>query len=280
MSYNDREISIQGGTPFFLYVFSVGSTVYRFVDLPDDITFDSEDWIHTPIKHGEVGQSSELSKNSMTVEMPLGNEFSNLFIGWSPENVVSFTLLRGHLGETDYLVYWKGRVVSHKLKDQILEFKCESIFTSLRRSGVRARFVRTCRHSLYGRGCNLNKDDFIVEGLMESYSGLTITVPAAATKTDGWFNGGILEFPDGSYRAILTHVGDQITINRASRYILDNSSGWGKNWGNLWGGMNLKLYPGCDKTLSTCKDKFNNLLNNGSFKWIPSKNPMGGSSIA
>jgi uncharacterized phage protein (TIGR02218 family) len=279
MTYNAKEISIQEGTPFFLYQFSIGATIYRYVDLPDDLTFDSQLWLSRAVKHTEVKQANELSKNGLSIEMPLGDSFTDLFLGWSPETIVSFTLYRGHIGETEYLVYWKGRVTGHKLKDEVLEFNCESIFTSLRRSGVRARYVRTCRHSLYGRGCNLDKSSFAINMTLDSYSALVLTVPDASGYSDGWFTGGIVEFPDGSYRSIRSHVGNQITITRASRYLLDNPAGWGLSWGSSWGGINLILYPGCDRTLSTCDSKFNNLLNQGGFRWIPSKNPMGGSSI-
>lgn len=279
MSYSIIEGSIQDGTPFFLYQFSIGGTVYRYSDHPEDLTFDSQLWLSRAINHSEVKQTNELSKNSLNVELPLGDSFTDLFVGWSPEEIVSFTLYRGHIGETEYLVYWKGRVTGHKLKDEVLEFNCESIFTSLRRSGVRARYVRTCRHSLYGRGCNLDKANFAITMTMASNSGLDLTVPDATGYADGWFTSGIVEFPDGSYRSIRSHVGDQISISRASRYLIDNQFGWGLSWGNSWGGMKLILYPGCDRTIVTCKDKFNNLLNQGGFKWIPTKNPMGGSSI-
>lgn len=279
MTYLAKETSAESGAPFFLYQFTIGSTIYRFVDLPNDITFDSNLWTAMSLKHSDVKQSNELSKNSMTVVMPLGSTFADLFVGWSPEETVSFTLYRGHIGETEYLVYWKGRVTSHKLIDKTLEFNCESIFTSLRRSGVRARFTRTCRHSLYGRGCNVNKTTYAVNGFVDSVSDLTLTISAASGYVSGWFNNGIIEFSDGSYRSIKTHVSNLITINRAIRIITDNSWGYGYNYGNLYGGMGVILYPGCDRTISTCKTKFNNLINQGGFKWIPDKNPMSGSSI-
>lgn len=281
MAYTDQETSIQDGTPYFLYEFNTNSTTYRYTDYPETIVWNSLTWEPFPIKHTEVKQSNELSKNSMTVTIPIQGAFADIFLGWSPDHAVSFTLRRGHFGSTDTLVYWKGRVSSHNLKQQMVELKCESIFTSMRRPGIRARYQRNCRHALYSAGCGVDKATFAVAGSITAVTGLVLTVPEAASQSDGWFAGGALEFPDGSFRMITSHVGDQITISRQNRYLTDifTSTGWGLSWGQYWGGFAVTLYPGCDRTLNTCLTKFNNILNNGGFKWIPQKNPMGGSSI-
>lgn len=266
MAYSDQENSIQDGAPYFLYEFNTADTTYRFTDYPVSITGNSLIWEPFPIKHTESKQSNELSKNSMTVTIPIGGTFASLFIGWSLDEIVTFTLYRGHFGATDTRVNWKGRIAGHKLKDGVLELNCESIFTSMRRAGIRARYQRSCRHALYSPGCNLNKDDFSLAGvLVSAISGLTLTIPDASSKPDNWFTGGAIRFHDGSYRMIERHSSSTIIIDRASRV--------------LTGGVVVTLYPGCDRTIATCKNKFNNLVNNGSFKWIPVKNPMGGSSI-
>lgn len=281
MAYNDQERSIAEGAPFYLYEFNTAGQVYRYTDCPVEITWNSLNWSPFPIKHTEVKQSSELSKNSLTVTIPIMGEFADIFVGWSPDHIVTFTLRRGHFGSTDALVYWKGRVSSHNLKNSTIELKCESIFTSMRRAGIRARFQRNCRHAVYSKGCGLDKSNFVVEGSLSSIVGLVLTVPEAATEPDNWFQGGIIEFYDGSFRMVLSHTGDQLRISRASRYAIDAliNAGYGLSYGEYYGGVSVKLYPGCDRTINTCKTKFNNLDNQGGFKWIPSKNPMTGSSI-
>jgi len=282
MAYSDKEKSISGGSPYFLYEFNTNnSKVYYFAAHSESIFWDNKEWKPLPIKHGEVKQSTDMSKNSTSITIPLNTEFSQLFKGWTPENVVTVNIRRGHFGEPDTLIYWKGRVSSSKLKDFLLELQVESIFTSLRSSGVRARFQRNCRHSLYAKGCNVDKQEFVVNGKLESVNGLQLTIPEASSKADGWFDNGIITFPDGTLRMVLLHIGSIITIGREARYVADNFSeaGYGLSYGMLYGGIPVKLYPGCNKTISTCKNKFNNLDNQGGFKWIPSKNPMAGSSI-
>lgn len=271
MAYLDQEISTHDGKPFFLYEFNTLDTTFRVADCPEDIVFDSKIWNSLSIRHGNVTQGSEVSKNALDISVPLGSPFAVLFKGVPQDAVVTVTVFRSHYGASDSVVYWKGRVASHKLKSQELTVTCESIFTSLRRSGVRARFTKNCRHSVYSSGCGLDKDDWAVPGEIAGVDGLTVTVPEADAYTGGWFRGGVLELPDGSHAFISTHSGEYLTLLRQSRYIADNFVSGTP--------IPVTLYPGCDRTLETCKAKFDNILNNGGFRWIPTKNPMGGSSI-
>lgn len=282
MAYADQEASIQDGAPYFLYEFVTSNTTYRFVDYPETVVWNSENWLPLAIKHTEVKQSNELSKNAMTVTIPIDDsDFASIFLGWAPDHAVSFTLRRGHFGSSDTLVYWKGRVASHNLKGENIELKCESIFTSMRRPGIRARYQRNCRHAVYSAGCGLDKDNFATPVRITALTNLTITAIGASAESDGWFLGGAIEFPDGSFRMVTAHTGNTIVISRASRYLIEafGGSGYGYSYGSYYGGLNAILYPGCDRTLTTCKTKFNNIVNQGGFKWIPTKNPMGGSSI-
>lgn len=271
MTYATQESSIASGAPYFLYEFTDGTTTWYYTDFTDTVTWNSIDWEPFPIKHTAVKQSKEISKNALTITIPITGTFADLFIGWSPAVPVSVTIRRGHFGAADVLVYWKGRIAGHDLIDQTIALKCESIFTSLRRAGVRALFQRTCRHALYSPQCGVDKDDFDVAGTVTNVSNTVLTITEASGEADGYFNGGIVEFLDGSFSLISTHAGATFTLFRASRYAIDTFS--------TSGSFAVTLYPGCDRTIATCKDKFDNIENNGGFRWIPSKNPLGGQSI-
>lgn len=270
--YNDQEISIQDGKPYFLYEFNTTLASYYYTNYHEQIIWNGITWEPVAFLHTEVSQSNEMAKNNLTVSFPITTPIAELFLGWFSEYVVTLTLRRGHFGVTDAVVYWKGRVISNTLKQQIVDLKCESIFTSMRRSGIRARFQRNCRHVLYGTQCDVDKSAFLVSDVLSSVDELILTIPIASSYDDDWFTGGVVELPDGSYRMITSHTGDEITINRVSRYLFDNFVLGGDD-------LDIILYPGCDRTISTCLDKFDNLDNQGGFKWIPLKNPMSGSSI-
>ena len=284
MTYLTQEDSIESGAPYFLYEFVTTNLTYRFTDYIEDVTFASDVYSKLPIKHSEIKQSREISKNSVKLTIPLTGDFANLFLGWSPDSSISVTIRRGHFGAADTLVYWKGRIISHLLKQKELELTSESIFTSMRQAGLRARFQRSCRHVLYSQGtgkCNVTKADFAVAGEVTALANNVVTISSAAGYAAGWFTAGILEFADGSYRFITNHSGSAVSMFHSSRYVTDGiaSSGYGNNYGLYYGGIGVTLYPGCDKTLATCISKFSNEINQGGFRWIPTINPMGGSSI-
>lgn len=283
MSYRDQENSAMSGNPFYLYEFKTVDQSWHYTDLPSDMQFNGDTYESFPVSHTDIKQSNEISKNSVTVKIPKKGKFADMFVGWSPDKVITLTIRRGHFGSNDDpLVYWKGRIASQTLKNITIELTCESIFTSMRRPGLRARYQRNCRHAIYSKGCGVKKADFAVSVFIKAASGTDVTVDNVNSMPDGWFNGGIIEFPDNSFRMILSHVGNQLKVTRTSRFALESirDSGYGKNYGQFYGGgVSAILYPGCDRTLSTCINKFDNVLNQGGFKWIPAKNPMGGSSI-
>jgi len=283
MTYATQETSIQDAIPYFLYEFVTDTDTYRYVDYTESVTWNSLDWSPLAIKHTQIKQTSDLSKNSIKVTIPLDNSsaFADLFIGWSPDYTISFTLYRVHFGSSDGLVYWKGRIASHNFKDSTIELNCESIFTSMRRPGLRARFQRNCRHAIYSSECGVDKSSYAVNVEITGLSEYVLTTIGASAFADGYFTGGLIEFFDSSYRLITAHSGNDITLSRDSRQIIAAiaGAGYGNNYGNYYGSAGAIIYPGCDRTLATCKNKFDNILNQGGFKWIPPKNPTGGSSI-
>jgi uncharacterized phage protein (TIGR02218 family) len=279
VTYETAELSVEGGQPFFLYEFNTPDTTYRFTSLSYQHTVNSEVWSPYPVKHSAVKQTNEISKNTVKITMPLGNDLTDLFKGYVPDFIITVNVHRGHEGETDTELYWKGRLTTHDLSNDNISFSCDSVFTSLKRYGIRARYTRACRHTLYDRGCNLEKANFSYTSYLGQVNGLLVVAPN--NEADGFFTGGIIEFEDGSARFISNHSGDILTINYKSKYIneTNQSVGYGLSYGEVYGAKPITIYPGCDKTLTTCDTKFDNKLNNGGFKWIPSTNPMGGSSI-
>lgn len=283
MSYAARESSTQDGRPVFLYKFVQGSQQWCYTNAPFQVSFAGDTYSPSAVGHSEVKQSNELSKNSITLTFPLNDEFAAQFLGHAPDLVTSVTLLRGHLGdgEGEFIAYWKGRVASSKASGAKVHMECESVFTSLRRSGLRARYQKSCRHALYARGCRLNSEDWAVIALCTGTSGATVTIPGAADLAAGYLIGGMLRSPDGVLRYVVNHVGDQVTLMHPVKSLVEAvaKAGYGRSYGEYYGGVVVKLYPGCDHTTVECSTRFNNLDNYGGFPWIPIKNPFGGSSI-
>ncbi|UYD21608.1 FAD/FMN-containing dehydrogenase [Pseudomonas phage phiH1] len=269
MTYSSYETSLEAGTPVELYEFVQGIQRWSYISGADSIVRLGQVYTPMPVTRDRIKQSSDIFKDSLKLSFPRDDAFASQFLGFAPEDVTTVTVLRGHVGDPDeqFIVYWKGRVVGAKAAGNKVDVECESVFTSIKRPGLRARFEYGCRHALYLRGCGVNRELYKLEGAVLSIAGgLTVAVAGAALQPAGYYTGGMLVAPSGASRFLVNHTGDQVTMARPLA--------------ELVGGMTVAIYPGCDHLKSTCKDKFNNLPNFGGFPYIPTRNPFDGSSIA
>jgi len=255
--------------PVELYRFTQGANVYTYTSADEEIVYNSETYVPTPIGRSSIDLRNELSKANIDVRMPLSHEQALLWMKAQSEATVGLTLFQQSDVGTN--VIWKGRIVSVKPQKADIIFQLESIFTSLRRPGLRARYQRPCRHVLYRRGCWLDKEDFALVAEATAVAGNVVTVPDAASAPAGDFFTGMILAPDGTYRFITAHSGASITLQRPIQTLTEALAD---------GPVEVVLYPGCDRTSTRCKDRFNNLNNFGGFKYIPIRNPFDGSSIA
>ena len=233
-------------------------------------TFSSEEYEPISITRSGTEIKNDLAKADLTITLPLDNEMALRWMKDNGELLVGMVILtKNKAGVIN--VTWKGRLASVVPGMANIQLKFESIFTSMRRPGLRARYQRSCRYALYGRGCRLDPETFALTSAVTASSGRTLTCTAAATKPNGFYIGGMLRSPNGVLSYVVDHVGAVLTLQRLS-FSLQQEIDEGFPF-------NVKLYPGCDHSRDTCWDKFSNGLNYCGFDFIPVKNPTGGSSI-
>jgi len=287
MTYTNIEASIAEGRPYFLYQFVEGDQIWRFTSRATTWTSagsggDTITWEPAAVAHGDVVQTSEIERGRLELTWPLSHLFARRFLAPLGNTPVTLTIFRGHeqvLGET--VAHWKGRVVGAEVEGQRILLQAESIFSTLRRAGVRAKYQRLCRHALYGRGCRLDIALSWLTGTVTAATGggLTMTIPEAAAEPSGWYRGGVLRF--GPQLGFITgHSGTAITLSRPIPEIVAALTAPGVD---PVSGATLPvladLAPGCDLRAATCAAKFGNLANFGGFPEIPGRNPFGGGSI-
>ncbi len=266
MSYEIIDQSIERGAPLHLFQIYFEGVTYRFCNIPTGVTALGEFWEHKAIKMGQVSATQELNKNNLDLDLAKSDDFARLFISDTQEEPTLLSVYRGHSNDLDFVLYWKGRLASRKVKNSVtLSF--ESVFTQMRRPGLMGKFSKNCRHALYGRGCNLDPEDFRVDAHISDISadGVILVVPEASAQPDGYYMGGMVRASDGVLRFIKSHTGSQIIINREYSGLVDSGS--------------IGIYPGCDRSLPTCANKFGNNLNHGGFPFVKEKNPFTMSSI-
>jgi len=285
MPYASIEASPAEGRPYFLYQFIEAAQVWRFTSRAQDWISagsggDPITWEAAALSHGDVVQTSEIERGRLELTWPLSHPFARRFLAPLSNQPMTLTIFRGHeqvLGET--VAHWKGRVVGAEVEGQRIILQAESVFSTLRRAGVRAKYQRLCRHALYGRGCGLNIAVHWQTGTVTASAGPVVTIPEAATEPDSWFRGGVLRF--GTELGFITnHAGATLTLSRpmpeltAAIATPDLDPDTGEPLPVL-----ADIAPGCDLRAATCAAKFGNLANFGGFPQIPGRNPFGGSSI-
>lgn len=257
-------------TPIELYRIVTGDRVWTMTSSAESVTYNNDFYAPTAVGRTMINQKREISKENVDVELPLDHPLAVELLTSFLDQIMTVTVFQKQDGVIE--VMWKGRLASIQPGEATLKLIFESIFTSMRRPGLRARFQKICRHALYGRGCNLDPADFATAGTVTALSGTTLTVTEAASEASGFYTGGMVAADNGILSFIIGHSGSTLVLQRMS-------SSLATQWAVEGSGTGVTIYPGCDHARTTCHTKFDNVLNYGGFDWIPRKNPLGGSSI-
>ncbi len=252
---------------FYNYVRNILSveTAYHFTSADSDITYNNDEYLSIPISRSNIDVKSDVKSTNITVIMSIDNSFARYWLFNDYDEFLSFELIE-YDGITASTL-WIGQLGAIKAESDKLYLIFELEYTSLSRIGLRRVYQRLCSHVLYGQGCRLKKSVVLTTGIITAINNNVLTVPVAAGESDHYFTYGIIEDTNGNTRYITNHEGSLITINKPSQAFQDEFDSEGD--------VDIKLYPGCDKTTTTCLTKFDNLDNYGGFPYIPTdENPF------
>jgi len=260
-----------------LYRFVEGSLIDTQTRGNTEVVYDagSGDETYTPyaIGRGQVENKTEMVRASLQITMALNNPVALRHLSGVSDTVLTLTVFQ----KTDatVAVIWKGRLAKVKLTGKQVIMVFESIFTSLRRPGLRARWQKNCRYAVYGPGCNLDKETFKHSDDITTINadGVTYTIGDLSAFADGYFRGGMIRASNNVIRFISDHAGNVITLGRRFEFLESEFDDLGT------GNVPVDLFPGCAKNLTVCTNTFGNELNYGGFPWIPTKNPIGSSVV-
>jgi uncharacterized phage protein (TIGR02218 family) len=216
-----------------------------------------------------IEATNEMARGALNINCARTLPLLEMFKFAPPGDVVTVSLYRLHRGETEAITAWMGRVLNVTWRGLEAVLHCESVYTSIKRPGLRRMYQKQCPHVLYSTPCGLDRNDHVVAASVASINGLNLTLNGIGAYASGSFNGGYVEWeaPQGQFerRAIREHAGSVVTVNFQAL--------------GLSPLQEIFLYPGCDHTMATCSSKFSNLENYGGFPYIPAKNPFGGNPV-
>ena len=241
---------IRGAVQFYCNL-----TYYRYSLADHDVEINGETFEASPMSRESFQVTQNAMKSTLKITVPRDNEL--LYI--SGLKIVTVWQQEG--AEADWLTIWKGRVTGIEWKGHNGQFVCESIFTSMKRPGLRRKYQILCDHMLYDEDCGVNPTTYQVNTTVTSIDGSILTVDGADEYDTGYFVGGFIRRGPW-YRTIIGHAGTQIQLAAPIWDLKENDE--------------ILMWPGCDHTLATCHSKFGNENNYGGCPWTPPLNPFSG----
>jgi hypothetical protein len=124
-------------------------------------------------------------------------------------------------------------------------------------------YMPGCRWVLYGPGCTLTKSSFGVSGTVATGSGTQKLMVSGPTNPSGYFAQGTLKFTSGVNSGLEVPV-RAFTAGSPNTVLLYTPLVNAPATGDA-----CTLFPGCDKSMNTCLNKFNNLINFGGTPFTP-----------
>lgn len=246
-----------------LFKFTTNDDIFYFTSSDTDELESGNLYISRTIDRSEIFSKASIEKGTLNIQFDIDDEIARQWL--IPDNDLTVTLDLFFKEDGDVTLNWKGRLVDRLPENSKIIFKFEDLATSMRQNGIQEKFQRTCGYGLYDDRCRLNKDDWEVIGTVDALNKTTVTMSVAATYEDGYFTAGMLRTPNGAFRYISNHVGNVLTlltpsINLETEYqnAVDTSTT-----------LSISIYPGCDRSKEVCKNKFDNIENNGSTPFIP-----------
>jgi|GEM_PF-1252276 len=266
MTFDSREISEYGGAPVELFRFYHGADIWLFTSSAKDETYGGEIYLSVPIKMSGTQQTGESKKVPITISMQSSENLISKFRIVPPSSTTWLTIFRGHrdesTGEVDPAAtapFWLGRIRGVVFKGGEADIKCDPMDAVLDREVLRIQYQKNCNYSLYDSSCGIDRAAFAVTCVVASITDNVIALTSAtfAGKPTGWFNAGEIVY-NGDRREIKSHDTAGVTVMLPFE--------------GMAVGASVTVYPGCDKSLTTCAAKYNNVLRHGGFPNIPGSN--------
>lgn len=155
-------------------------------------------------------------------------------------------------------IKFSGRLSDFQLSRTVMDAQVRSDLELLNIKFPKNLYQPGCVHSLYGHDCGVSREAFKNSGMVLSASRSEIVINIA--KPASFFDMGYVHILSGA----LSGLKRTVKSHYSGTLELLNPLPSTPEPGDL-----ISVYPGCDKTLNACKEKFNNLPGFRGFPFIP-----------
>lgn len=154
---------------------------------------------------------------------------------------------------------FEGRLIEPELDRNSISVSVASDLDELNVQMPRNLYQPSCTNTLFDGACSLLRQNFMVSATIETGS-TTARILCQVNQPQGWFTQGVVEFLDGGNaglkRTIRMHEAGALLLTLP---LLEAPQA----------GQCINVYPGCDKRLETCQNRFNNFARFRGAPFIP-----------
>ncbi|HAV5432044.1 TPA: DUF2163 domain-containing protein, partial [Acinetobacter baumannii] len=146
------------------------------------------------------------------------------------------------------LVLFEGRIVEPELDRYVINASVVSDVDNLKLQMPRNLYTPGCLNTLFDSACSLLSADFAVNTTIAANS-TPSQILCELSQPQGWFTQGVVEFLEG----VNIGIKRTVRLHEAGSLLLTLPLLEMPEIGEA-----IRVYPGCDKRLETCTNRFNN----------------------
>lgn len=262
MTFVGQETSRQDGQPIEIYDFVLGLETFSYTSADAAVVVGPTTYEPAAISRTSVKLGSESRQNVLTLTMPTQLAPANRYVSIVPGQRGTLTVRRFHGTDPDLItdnlaVIFKGIIRSVGFSDNgyTADIQVVPLTSGLGREAPRFTYQGLCNHFLYDSRCKVNSANFDFSGAVTVVNDTTLTIPGLNAQADGYYTAGFVQRGTSDFRLVVTHTGNDVEL--LLPFPADVT------------GENLTVFAGCDHTISTCKNKFDNVLNYGGHAFVP-----------
>lgn len=265
MTYGALEVL--GGEPVELFKFVYGATSWFWTSGVESVVKSGDTYSPIAIVSGNTSADGEAQANSIQVTVVGSNAVAELFKNNQPVSPIQVYVYRQQRGDAEFITIFAGEIGTCSFGDVNAVFSCYPAQSVAQRKIATLSYQALCNNRLYDSRCQVVRASFTY-----TYAVTAIAVGNGEATYDlggnsetffaveklNWLTAGTVQFGD-QVLMIVYHIGNKVTV-------MDSFT-------DLIVGNTLTLYAGCDKQVSTCRDKFVNLARHQGFPYLPGENP-------
>lgn len=213
----------------------------------EGVTHNGQAYARTNISHGALSLNAEKSAGTLDIYVLRDHPIAQRFLTGYPSGSIRITI--HEVDDNGTRLAYAGKVRACAYEELRAKLTCTDTLNQLQHPTPRLKYAPPCPWDLYGPDCGVNRTPHARTGTVTSVSTDGLTIGTTLHEAADFFAAGYLD-ANGQTRLITESTGTGTLSLFAP---IDG----------LQEGNSITAYRGCNRSITDCKAKFDNVLNYG-----------------